>query len=104
MTDLVKQGSSLIGYYVSSFEKKHFARPLLNRNTAKWAARDIIESFGLEECKAAIDWYFMVKDSGHDWNWYANNVEKLIVARQEKQRDDSIRRENRIRAKAWLNE
>jgi hypothetical protein len=104
MTDLVKQGNSLIGYYISQYEKKNFARPLINKNTAKWAARDIIESFGLEECKQAVDWYFHVKDSSHDWNWYTNNVEKLIAARRDKERDDIIRRENRIRARAWLNE
>ena len=104
MTDLVKQGNSLIGYFVSSYEKNNFAKPLVNRNTAKWAARDIIESFGYDECKGAVDWYFRVKESGHDWNWYANNVERLISARQEHERDAIIRRENRKRAKAWLNE
>lgn len=104
MTDLVKQGNSLIGYFVSSYQKNNLTKPLVNRNTAKWAARDIIESFGYDECKRAIDWYFYVKDSGHDWNWYANNVEKLISARHENEEDAKIRRENRKRARAWLNE
>lgn len=104
MTDLVKQGNSLIGYFVSTYEKNHLKKPIVNRNTAKWAARDIIESFGIEECKKAIDWYFYVKDSGHDWAWYANNVDKLIVARRNQEEDNKIRKHNRERAKAWLNE
>lgn len=104
MTDLVKQGNSLIGYFVSSYEDRYAKKPLVNRNTAKWAARDIIESFGIEECKKAIDWYFYVKDVGHDWTWYANNVDKLIAARKNKEQDDIIRQQNRRRARAWLNE
>jgi hypothetical protein len=104
MTDVIKQGKSLIDYFVQSYESLYHKKPLINRNTAKWAARDLVDSFGLEESKSAIDWYFYVKETGHDWSWYSNNIEKLIIARNQKEKDDRDRMENRERARAWLNE
>jgi hypothetical protein len=74
----------------------------LNRNTAKWAARDIIDSFGMDECLSAIDWYFNVKPSNHDWTWYANNVEKLLEARDDYTEDVKLRKERLLKAKEWL--
>lgn len=104
MTDIIKEGKQLIDYYVQSYELRYNKKPLINRNTAKWAARDIVESFGLDSCKRAVSWYFYVKDSGHDWSWYANNVEKLILAYTAKDKDDNDRKANRLRARVWLGE
>lgn len=104
MVDLIKQGRDLINYYVACYESKYYEKPLVNRNTAKWAARDVVESFGLEECKKACDWYFKVKEAGHDWSWYAANTDKLISAYRLKQKDDVDRRVARDRAKVWLSE
>ena len=101
--DLIQQGNSLISYYVNKYNDLYNATPMINRNTAKWAARDIIESFGYNDCAEAIDWYFKVKERGHDWNWYTNNVEKLISARRDKERDDMERKVVRMRAREWLN-
>jgi len=103
MSDVIKLGHSLISYFSSSYKSHYGSIPLINKNTAKWAARDIIDSFGFDECKDAVDWYFYVKETGHDWNWYVSNVEKLIAARKDKEIDDRIRRINRQKAKAWLN-
>lgn len=102
MTD-IQLGHSLISYYVAAYKNRYKVNPMINKNTAKWAARDIIDSFGFDACKDAVDWYFYVKDSGHEWSWYVSNVEKLIVARKEKEIDDRMRQENRQRARAWLN-
>lgn len=104
MTDLIKLGHSLISYYIAAYKDRYQSNPMINKNTAKWAARDIVDSFGFEECKDAVDWYFYVKPVGHDWNWYVSNVEKLIIARKEKEIDDRMRQENRQRARAWLND
>ena len=102
MSDLIQQGHTLINYYISHYTSRYEAKPLINKNTAKWAARDIVDSFGLEDCKKAVDWYFSVKQSGHDWSWYCNNVERLIVARKDKEQDDYQRKITRMRAKQWL--
>lgn len=102
MSDLIQQGHTLLNYYIASYQKAYNARPMINKNTAKWSARDVVDSFGLDECKKAVDWYFAVKDSGHDWNWYSNNVERLIVARKTKEQDDEQRKITRMRAKQWL--
>lgn len=102
MSDLIQQGHTLLNYYIASYQKAYNARPMINKNTAKWSARDVVDSFGLDECKKAVDWYFIVKDSGHDWNWYSNNVERLIVARKTKEQDDEQRKITRMRAKQWL--
>lgn len=102
MSDLIKKGHELINYYHSLYVSHYNTTPLINKSTAKWAARDIIDSFGFDECVKAADWYFAVKDSGHDWNWYCNNVERLIVARRDKEKDDEQRRIGRKKAKEWL--
>jgi hypothetical protein len=104
MTDLVQKGKTVMDYFSTVYEDRHGSKPLINRNTAKWAARDVVESFGLDECKDAIDWYFRVKEGSHDWGWYANNVEKLIAARKAKEEDDIARRVAREKARAWLSE
>lgn len=104
MTDLIAKGKEIINYFSNAYEEKYQSKPKINRNTAKWAARDIVESFGIDDCCRAVDWYFYVKDTGHDWVWYANNVEKLIAARNEKIKDDEARRVARERARVWLSE
>lgn len=103
MSDLVKQGNELISYFSVKYQSIYKDKPLINRNTAKWSARDLIESFGMDACLKAVDWYFYVKNDGHNWNWFANNMEKLYIARVEKEKDDMNRKINRARARAWLN-
>ena len=103
MSDLIQQGDAIINYYISKYKQAHDQKPMINKNTAKWAARDIVDSFGFAECKNAIDWYFSVKETGHDWIWYTNNVEKLIIARRDKEQDDYNRKIGRMKARQWLN-
>lgn len=104
MTDLIAKGREIIDYFSKAYESKHGSKPKINRNTAKWAARDIVESFGIADCRHAVDWYFQVKDAGQEWSWYANNVDRLIDARNQKIADDEARRVAREKARAWLNE
>ena len=103
MSDLIQQGDAIINYFITKYNQAYNAKPMINKNTAKWSARDIVDSFGLLECKNAVDWYFKVKDTGHDWNWYANNVERLILARRDKEKDDHNRKIGRAKARQWLN-
>lgn len=103
MSDVVKEGNELITYFNAKYLERYNSRPIINKNTAKWAARDLIDSFGIDTCLLAIDWYFYVKSEGHSWNWFTNNMEKLVVARLEKSKDDEQRKVNRARARAWLN-
>jgi hypothetical protein len=56
----------------------------------------------MDECLSAIDWYFNVKPSNHDWTWYANNVEKLLEARDDYTEDVKLRKERLLKAKEWL--
>jgi hypothetical protein len=103
MGDIVKEGNELINYFTVKYQDQYKTRPIINRNTAKWAARDLVDSFGINECLHAVDWYFYVKQEGHSWNWFVNNMEKLYNARFEKLKDDEQRKVNRARARAWLN-
>jgi len=99
-----KLSTDLMNYFAKSYESSNGSKLRLNRNTAKWAARDIIESFGYDECVSAIDWYFFVKQSGHDWNWYVTNAERLLEARDEHVKDKEFRKINRQKALEWLND
>jgi len=103
MSDIVKQGNELINYFIVKYQEVHKDRPLINKNTAKWSARDLVDSFGIDSCMKAVDWYFYVKQDNHSWNWFATNMEKLYIARVEKEKDDMNRKVNRARARAWLN-
>lgn len=103
MGDIIKEGNELMNYFIVKYQAQYSIRPLINKNTAKWSARDLVESFGIDACMKAVDWYFYVKNDSHSWNWFANNMEKLYIARIEKEKDDEQRRVGRIKAKAWLN-
>jgi hypothetical protein len=103
VSDLIKQGNDLINYFISKYQSVYQDKPIINKNTAKWAARDLVDSFGNDNCIKAVDWYFYVKDSNHSWNWFTGNMEKLHIARIEKERDDMQRKVSRQRARAWLN-
>lgn len=99
-----QQSNDLMNLYAKEYEKSTGSKLRLNRNTAKWAARDIIDSFGYDECINAVNWYFSVKDSGYDWNWFVNNTEKLLEARQDYNDDLEFRKQMRQKAKEWLSE
>ena len=97
-----KESSEFMTYFCWRYKQDHGKTYKLNRNTAKWAARDIIDSFGVEDCKTALEWAYRVKTEPFTWEWYAANVEKLLKASEAANADLAQRIERRRMAKEWL--
>ena len=90
---------------ISKFEKAckdhGLQRPVLNKNREQWAADALLESYRLDEIDSAMEYYFQINDRP-TWGWFANNVDKLLMAIDVKRQDDEFRAEMREKAKGWL--
>ena len=93
----------LITAFGTAYKQKHAAPIAINRNTAKWAAMDIIDSFGYAECMRALEYYFAVADR-HSWQYYVNNCGAFLEKADAIAKDKADRRIAQERAKRWLNE
>ena len=92
---------------LSRYSKYHTARyeqkPSLNLNVEQWASDALIESYGLPACYDILEYYFSVAQSP-TWNYFAYNAEKILQAKQDKDKDNQERLERRKKAKEWLSE
>lgn len=93
-----RQGTELMTF----FAKTTGAR--FNRATAKWAAREMIESFGVQSCRDAVLWYDKTcRQSGKpaEWNTFVRVAEECIKASEAYTKDVEHRRELRQSANEW---
>lgn len=63
--------------------------PKFNRATAKWAARDLIDSYGFDTCKAAVLWYAKVSKR-QDWQHFVKIADDCV-------RESSLAKEDRVK-------
>ena len=99
---LAKQASQLLNHYKQKYKEQTGANPLLNLAKEKWAARELIESFGYDQCIAALDWYFKV-NKRYDWKTFVYACDQCITESQSVTRDKELRRKYRTIAKEWRN-
>ena len=92
---------------ISRFEKtcrmNNISVAIINKYNEQWAADALLESFSYEDIVKSMDYYFVINGSP-TWKGFANNVDRLIKAKNEKEEDDRLRAERREKAKEWLNE
>lgn len=90
---------------ISRFEKAckdaGFTKPTLNKTREQWAADALLESYRLDEIQSAME-YYMGITSNPKWGWFANNIDRIISAQDEVQKDLEFRAEQRKKAAAWL--
>lgn len=95
-----KQASELISFFKQEYVKHTGHSPVLNIVKEKWAARDLIESFGLEDCKRAVEWYFRV-NKRYDWKTFTYIVDICITESKSVENDAIKRRKYRSIAQEW---
>lgn len=99
---LAKQAKELLDLYRDQYKYKTGQSPLLNLAKEKWAARELIESFGLEDCKAALEWYFRV-NKRYDWKTFVYVCDQCISESKSVAKDKELRRKYRAIANEWRN-
>jgi hypothetical protein len=87
---LAQQGSNLM----KAFAKECPDAPAFNRAIGKWAARDLIESYGYDECLNAVKWYAHVAKKP-EWTHFVreagNCINEWNLAIQETKRRQKFR-------------
>lgn len=101
---MIKQDLALASLFVKEFRtayKKTTGKEVsLNLYTEKWAAKDIIESYGYDECMIGMKWYFKVARV-YDWKIFIKNVGAYIDAANSATKDRQDRKSANERANAW---
>ena len=92
---------------ISRFEKNcrgnNIPVPILNKYNEQWAADALLESFSYSDIVDSMDYYFSINHNP-TWKGFANNIDRIIKAKIEREEDDRLRAERRRQAKEWLSE
>lgn len=90
---------------LSKFEKylkeNNFAKLQMNKYNEQWAADALLESFTLDQIDDAMQYYFSINPNP-TWKGFANNVDRLLQSKAEKEEDKRLRAQRRAMAKEWL--
>jgi len=49
-----------LDYYIACYTKRYGKKPVINRYSARWGFKDMVESIGLERAKEVIEYYCRV--------------------------------------------
>jgi len=92
---------------ISRFERNcrvnNLTVPIINKYNEQWAADALLESFSYDDIVKSMEYYFSISPSP-TWKGFANNVDRLMKAKSERDEDNRLRAERRERAKEWLSE
>ena len=93
----------LMNYFKKKYEFKYRGnRPfLINRNIEKWAANDLLDSYGMDACKQIIDRYFVV-NSTPEWNNFTYNAQKVYDTMLAEEADKKQRKIMQKQAEEWI--
>ena len=72
-----------------------------NKGKAKFFVKELYESYGVEESKELVEYYFKIYDSPN-WEHFVRRSDSFYKAMQMKKEDDRIRELLRNQAKDWL--
>ncbi len=89
---------------ISRFEKmarEKGVRITLNRYKEQWTADSLLESYRIDEINEAMDYYISITETP-SWSKFAYNVDRLLDAKADVERDRAERAERMAKAKAWL--
>lgn len=96
MASLAQQGDELMAFFANKTGRR------FNRAKAKWDARQLVQSYGLDDCKEAVLWYVKVSQN-RDWRQFVFNCGDYISEARSVERDAERRRMNRRIANQWRN-
>ena len=91
---------------ISRFEKhckmNNIVHAQINKYNEQWAADALLESFSISDIYDVMEYYFSIQQRP-TWKGFANNVDRLIQSKKDREEDDRLRAERRAMAKEWMN-
>ena len=85
-----------------AIHKKFGFYPQMNRNVEQWAARDLVDSYGLPTVLELIDYYIMIAQDTPRWDTFRYKADLILDRKRMEEEDVIFRAENRRQAKLWL--
>ncbi len=96
-----KERFAVLSRYEKYCKQNNINMPTMNKYNEQWAADALLESFTFDEIDTAMQYYFGIS-SNPTWKGFANNVDRLLQSKAEKEEDQRLRAERRAMAKEWL--
>lgn len=96
-----KDRFAILSRYEKHCKINNLSAPNLNKYNEQWAADALAESFSIGDIYDAMEYYFSINPKP-TWKGFANNVDRLLQSKAEKEEDDRLRAERRAKAKEWL--
>lgn len=96
-----KERFALLSRYEKYCKLNNIFMPPMNKYNEQWAADALLESFTFEQIDIAMQYYFSINPNP-TWKGFANNVDRLLQSKAEKEEDQRLRAERRAMAKEWL--
>lgn len=81
-------------YYIGRYEAARGHAPVLNRNKARYTFEGLLMDYSTSEVKAILDYFF--EHFERDLEWFNYNYEKVIAAKKEHERNETLRDARRI--------
>jgi len=98
-----KEIHGLIGYYEKTMQAYGNGVEKVNRYKAKWAATDLIESYGYDVVKMMID-YYGKHSQVISWDHFAKNSDKVYANMIREEEDIVHRNVQKEIAIQWIGE
>ena len=98
-----KERFAVLSRYEKHCKIKDLPSPNINKYNEQWAADALIESFSMQDIYDAMEYYFNINPRP-TWKGFANNVDRLLQSKADKEEDMRLRSERRAMAKEWLSD
>ena len=98
-----KERFAVLSRYEKHCKINALPSPNINKYNEQWAADALIESFSMQDIYDAMEYYFNINPRP-TWKGFANNVDRLLQSKADKEEDMRLRSERRAMAKEWLSE
>jgi len=104
--NIQEKSNELTSYWLKTYQNKHNQRTRVNRNTAFFKWKAILEDFSFDEIKELIDFCLNhMDDKYHDLEQFSYNYDKIADAKdayeEERERLHRMQVESEKRAKEW---
>ena len=93
---------AVLDYWKDSVYNAYGFYPQMNRNTEQWAARDLVDSYGLPTVLELIEYYISIAEDTPKWDTFKYKADLLLDRKKMEEEDKLVRAENRRKAKEWL--
>ena len=96
-----KDRFALINRFQAQYKIKDLPVPQINKYNEQWAADALIESFDIVDIYNVMEYYFSIQPRP-TWKGFANNVDRLIQSKKDREEDNKLRTERREMAREWM--